>query len=99
MLFQANPLLLSELHPLPVIVAGGILPAELHSPRFTGRALGSSNMSLKLDRICAGYSYRIDEGMRNSEAAVVGLSHLTNDQTTAPMAVRAGGLLFKKVSE
>ena len=73
------PLRLRKLHTLPVIVAGGILLAELHAPRLTRRALCCGDMGLKLDGIGTRRSDRIDIRMCHAEAAVVRLCHFGND--------------------
>ena len=52
-LAQPRPLRLGELHALPVLVAGGVLVAELDPPRLVGRALGGRDVGLELDGVHA----------------------------------------------
>ena len=80
---QPAPLLLGELHPLPVVVARGVLPAELHAERFGRRALRCSDVRLELHRVGAGRGNGVDERVRQAETAVVRHRHFANHQASA----------------
>jgi hypothetical protein len=80
---QAAPLLFGELHARPVVVARGVLAAELHPKRLRRRALRGSDVGLELDSVGAGGGNRIDEGVRQAKAAVVRQRHFANQQASA----------------
>ncbi len=71
-----------EFHPLPVVVSGSVLLAEIDSERFAGGTLRAGNVRLKFHGVGAGPRYFIDEGMRVADTAVVRQSHLADDETT-----------------
>src|SRR5579883_3362744 len=76
---EAGPLRLGEFHALPVVVAGGVLVAELDAPGLGGGAFGGGEVGLELDRVGAGGRDGIDEGVGHAEAAIVRLRHLGDD--------------------
>ena len=63
---EAFPLLLGELKPLPVVVTGFILPAELHPEWLERRALRVGEVGLEFDCIRSRLGYRIDERVSGS---------------------------------
>src|SRR5690349_3602634 len=79
---KTTPLVFSKFHPLPVVVAGSVLAAELDSPGFPRSTFCAGDMSLKLDSPCSCFCDRIDEGMRQTQTAVMSLPHLGNDKTS-----------------
>src|SRR6185503_18810611 len=58
---EATPLLLGELHPLPVVVAGRVLAAERDAKGLGGRAFRGGDVRLELHRVGARIRDRIDE--------------------------------------
>ena len=81
---------LGELHPLPVVVARLVLPAELHAERLGRRALGGGDVRLELHGVGAGVRDRVDERVRQAEAAVVRQRDLADDQATTRTKNRLG---------
>ncbi len=77
---ETVPLLLGELHPPPVVEPCPILRAEVHPPRFGWGALGRRDVGLELHRSRAGLGDRVDERVRQAQAAVMRLGHLADDQ-------------------
>ena len=88
---QAAPLLLGELHALPVVVARRVLPAERHAERLGRRALGGGDVRLELHGVGAGVGDRVDERVRQAQAAVVGQRHLADDAGSARVPSAAHG--------
>jgi len=85
---EATPLLLGELHARPVVVARGVLFAELHAEGLRRRAFGRGDVRLELDCIRTGIRDRVDERMRKTQAAVVRQRDFADDQaSTMPHAV------------
>jgi hypothetical protein len=72
---QAGPLLRGEFHAFPVVKAGFILLAELYPPGLVNGALGFSNMSLELHRVCPSPRSAIDISMGLAKAAIMGLGY------------------------
>ena len=72
MLSKSMPLVLLELHPLPVLVAGFVLGTEFDAPRFIPRAFCTGNVRLKLHRIDARIGNRdhLIEDLRHQVAAL-----------------------------
>jgi hypothetical protein len=76
---QPPPLLLGELHALPIVVARRILSTEPDAPRLRRRTFRGGDVSLKLDAVGAVVGRDIDEGVGEAETPVVCLGHLRDD--------------------
>ena len=77
---QSGPLLFRELHPLPVVVAAGVLRAERHTPWLRRRALRSGDVRLELHGVGARSRDGVDVGVSGAEAPVVRLRDFAHDQ-------------------
>jgi hypothetical protein len=66
---------------LPVIIPRRILLAEFNAPGLLRGTFSSGDMGLKFDRIGTGIGDGIDVCMRHSEATVMSLGDLGNNQT------------------
>src|SRR6185436_10743580 len=90
MVSKPAPAVFGELHPLPVVVPGLVLAAELHAERLGGRALGRRDVRLELHRVRTGVGDGVHKRVREAEAAVVRERHLADDET-ATRAERGDG--------
>jgi hypothetical protein len=81
MIFEAQPLGLCKFHTLPVIIPRRILLAEFNAPGLLQGTFSNSDMGLKFDRIGTRIGDGIYVCMRHSEAAVMSLGDLGNNQT------------------
>src|SRR5437879_2098538 len=88
MVGETAPMLLAELHPFPVVIAGGVLLAELHAPRFGQRALGGGDVGLEFDDVCSRPSDSVDIGMGGTQTAFVILRNLCDNQAAVGRAVK-----------
>ena len=80
---QAPPLLLGELHALPVVVARRVLAAELHAERLGRACSRRGDVRLELHGVGAGGGDRVDERVRQAEAAVVGQRDFADHEASA----------------
>src|SRR5262245_47622658 len=96
---QASPLLLSELHPLPVLVAGCVLPAEFHPERLGRRAFGGGDVRLELHRVGAGSGECVDERVRQSQTAIMRQRDLAHHKASSgAQTLHAAGRLGHRPS-
>ena len=76
MIGEPMPLFRGELHPFPIIEPGFVLIGKLHSKGLVERALGCSDMGLKLDCVRSGIYNRFDIAVGNAEGTLMSLGYL-----------------------
>ena len=83
MVSEPPPSFFRELHPLPVVVSRFVLSAELHAKRLGRRAFLGGDVRLELHRIRAGRGDRVDERVREAEAAIVRHRHFADHEASS----------------
>lgn len=82
MLSEPKPLVLGELHPLPVVISGRVLLAELHAPWLTGCALGRRDVCLEFHRVGSCIRYCVNESVGQAKAAIMRLRYFADYEAT-----------------
>src|ERR1017187_377264 len=78
--FKTLPLIRSKFHSFPVIEPRFILQTEFNPPGFLGCAFSICNMCLKFYGIYTGPGSSINKRMCHTEASIVSLCYLRNNQ-------------------
>src|SRR5262249_38232641 len=82
MLPEPMPLLLGELHTLPIVIACSILSAKFDAPRLAGCAFSRRDVGLKFHCIGTSFSNGIDIGVCHTKTSIVPLSHFGDEEYT-----------------
>jgi hypothetical protein len=76
---KSRPLFAGKLHPLPIVVASGVLGRKPDAKRFGRRRLGRGNMRLEFDCVRTAASHGVDVRVGRAETPVVRLRHFGDD--------------------